>query len=728
MNFNQFFLFVNLCWFGCKSLFLKFMNFYLILFVFLFTSKILHGQPIILQENSRHESTQFIPFYEDKDVHFSLEKVMVLPDSAYKNIQATNFNLGFSKSAFWFKIQLKNQSNFDDWLLAFTYPPLDSISVYYQDLNKNWQIKHLGDHFPFSSRQIPYHEHLFALPLPDSALHTFYVRICSETTLLIPISVVRSTDFFIKETSTELINISLFSILSVIAIYYLAMYFFTYDWAYVYCMTMIFGNAMNLFSLTGLLQRYFLGDNVWLCNNIVIISGTFSIFGAILFLNEFLELRKYGKLFLAIKTVLLLIVAIILFFIFAGKYGLAVKILNISIFINLIYCLYSSIFCLRKKDVKARYILLAFLLPLLGGLVSGLKVFGILPANLFTTYALNIGLSFQIISIAIAFADRQILLKKQKESAEKQILESKENAIRELDAKVKERTTEIEIQKEEIEMQRDILAEKSDILKEKNDKLMDSIRYAQSIQQTILPKVSVFDQNFIDHFIIFKPKDIVSGDFYWLSNYDLIANLKEIHGRTFFALADCTGHGISGAFMTMIGFTLLNEIVIQKKLFNPAEVLEAMQVSMTSFLKNQDKEYQDVMEIGFCALERISENSVKLNFAGAKRSLICMKNNEMIIYKGSRMSIGDQKKRNFSFANEEIILQKDDSFYLFTDGFQDQNSPNGKKIGSRTIEKIISEIYHLPMSEQKQILNQTLQDHQQNLEQRDDIVFIGFKI
>nr|MCU0390068.1 SpoIIE family protein phosphatase [Thermoflexibacter sp.] len=259
-------------------------------------------------------------------------------------------------------------------------------------------------------------------------------------------------------------------------------------------------------------------------------------------------------------------------------------------------------------------------------------------------------------------------------------------------------------------------------IEERNRYTTDSIRYAQTIQHSILPTNEMLDSYFgkDQHFLIYKAKDLVSGDFYWCKNVD---------NRTFFAVVDCTGHGVPGAFMSMIGSTLLNEIISQHPHYSPAEILEEMNTLVRSVLRQEDKYNDDGMDMGICLLEQ-NGNKKNLVFAGAQFPLYLVRNEQISKFKGDNRSIGGrQREKEHQFINTEVgILQEGDMLYLLTDGFTDQNDVHRIKYGSNRIQEKLSLLASQPLRIQKEQLEDELFSQLEGTEQRDDITILGVRI
>jgi len=271
---------------------------------------------------------------------------------------------------------------------------------------------------------------------------------------------------------------------------------------------------------------------------------------------------------------------------------------------------------------------------------------------------------------------------------------------------------------EELQATQDALDDKNALLKRKNDLIISSITYAQNIQKAILPSADDLNQMFQEWFVIYRPKDVVSGDFYWTSY---------IEKKAFIAVVDCTGHGVPGAFMSMIGSTLLNEIINEKHIFAVHQILDTLHYKVRTALKQQFGHNQDGMDVCLCCLEA-HEQDFKVQFAGAKRPLLYIQQQQLHKIKGDQQSIAGWSRDERLFECQEIILQKGDGLYLSTDGFADTPNPRRKTFGNRKFEQMIMQHASHSMARQKQAFVQTLEGYQQTTEQRDDITLIGIRV
>lgn len=279
-----------------------------------------------------------------------------------------------------------------------------------------------------------------------------------------------------------------------------------------------------------------------------------------------------------------------------------------------------------------------------------------------------------------------------------------------LEQKVQERTQEIERQKA--------------IIEEKNKNILESITSASQIQRSILPPLDDIQKEFPDSFIIYKPKDIVSGDFYWFEQKD----------ETYLiAAVDCTGHGVPGALMTVFGDANIEKIVNSQNILSPERILQELDSNIKKSLHQDETGNSDGMDIALCSIDK--KNKV-LEFAGAENSLVYIQNEKLVEIEGDLESIGGiQILDKHTFTKHTVDISIPTTFYIFSDGFQDQfGGEEGNKFMGKNFVKLLYDIHKKSMNEQKEILEDTLQNWmnpnngKDKYPQLDDILVMGFRI
>ncbi len=270
-------------------------------------------------------------------------------------------------------------------------------------------------------------------------------------------------------------------------------------------------------------------------------------------------------------------------------------------------------------------------------------------------------------------------------------------------------------QKTEVEKQKHLV-------EEKNREILDSIEYALRIQTAILPPQKVVKQYLENSFILYKPKDIVAGDFYWMDSVRLKQNGEEV---ILFAACDCTGHGVPGAMVSVVCHNALNRAVREFGLTQPSEILDkAAEIVLENFSKSED-EIHDGMDISICALNTKTKT---LEWAGAYNPLLLIQNGQLTETKADKQCIGfnDNVK---PFTNHQFNLQPDTSIYLFTDGFADQfGGQRKRKLTKNKFRELLLSMQHLPIQQQAKELDHFITNYKQATEQTDDILVIGVRV
>ncbi len=259
-------------------------------------------------------------------------------------------------------------------------------------------------------------------------------------------------------------------------------------------------------------------------------------------------------------------------------------------------------------------------------------------------------------------------------------------------------------------------------LKEQNESIYDSLNYAQRIQKLILPDSSKLNRFFSDHFIFYKPKDVVSGDFYWI---------KEINSNLFLSVCDCTGHGVPGALMSIIGYDALNNTIKYIKANNVGEIMDSLNKYFFE-LQNEKEDSSSTYDSMDLTLISYNEEKNTIRYIGCKHQFYVIRNNEVFTYRTSSHTLGSTLD-NLNFKFEEIDVQKDDVIYLFSDGFPDQfGGEKGKKFKYKPFRELLLSVHHLSMDKQYIEIEKALKNWQNGknefYDQIDDISIVGLKI
>ncbi len=291
-------------------------------------------------------------------------------------------------------------------------------------------------------------------------------------------------------------------------------------------------------------------------------------------------------------------------------------------------------------------------------------------------------------------------------------LQARESYVKELFREIEETNTELDQQKEYVE-------NAFSQLDQAYDNVQAGFHYAKRFQEAMLPRKDKFDQLFKQYFIFEKPRDIVSGDFYWLSEVE--------EGQYIIALLDCTGHGVPGAFMTLLGYDLLDNIVNHQKVSEPSDILKRLHVGVRRALNQHETKNRDGMDVALCRLDLKNRT---LAYAGAHNPLLLIQNGQFHWVKANNFAVGGyEKEGKRDFTQHQFSLGDDANFYLYSDGYQDQmGGPNGRRFMASRLRRILFEMHTKPFHKQHKILKKVIEYWMKTQKQMDDMLIMGFQV
>lgn len=699
-----------------------------------------------------------IAILEDSTRQLSLLKVLKPRyQKAFKPSQKLYPNFGFAPSHFWVKFKLQNLTqqkgrtleSIEKWFMKVAYAPIDYIEFYYQNKAGEWQKMVLGDRVPFSKRPVFYPQVVIPFHLIDAKVHTFYLNVYTQGSVQLPLILQSDTKFNRINMASELFYGMFYGIMLIMVIYNLFIFIAIRSYSYLFYCLYILAYLLGQSALNGHAFQYLWGEHTTWANLAMPFGLTVGALASVLFAIRFLQTYKFTPRW----NIVLIGLSVILFFmvivVFITDYQISIITSTLSLLLSTVLMLLSGIFVLRKGNRAAKYYILAWTIILIGLFIVVLKPYGLAPDHFMVDHANQIGFVLQVIFLSLALADRINIYRKETIEAQGEALaksQENERIIKEqnlvLEQKVQERTSEITTQNEELyQQQEEILAQRDAVeaanaqlvdqtaeleyakksLEEKTIQLNKSLEAAFTIQNAILPYEKELQKMATDHFILYRPKDIVSGDFYWVHSI--------IH-TVFVAAVDCTGHGVPGAFMSLIGSTLLDRIVKLEHTYDPAEILSRLNEEVLVILRNNNFKSDTGMDVCLCALEYGEHMQVKITYAGARRPLYFVRDATRALQeiKGDRMHVGGVKTFERDFTNHEITLYQGDSLYLTSDGYIDQNNEKRKKFGKARFHELLQTIGHLSMEEQYNTILDNLKKHMEGTDQRDDILVMGLKL
>jgi len=662
---------------------------------------------------------------------------------------------GYKKYPYWarFSFELTESTEEDElFWLEYSYPVSDYLEIYIADTKGNIHKHTAGDRFPFHHREIKHQNFIFPVKVVPHEIYTCYIKIETEGTLIMPFTLWKPSDFLGLVVKYQMGQGIYAGIILVMILYNLFLFFALCDITYLYYIGCILSIGMFTLSITGQAYQFLWADfPVWNNRTIPFFIGMMGIFLG-LFNRKFLNLAVLVPRTDKIMKGLVVLFSIVPVLSFVLPYRIVIYFAIFFGISSIILCIMAGIQSWRKGYVPARFFLIAWTAFLAGMFIQAFRSLGIFPSNTFTLYASQIGSGLEVILLSLAIADRINVLKSEvaKNELEKQRIlyeqeREKQNLIfsknQELERLVIERTHELssrndEIQQinEELQQQQKELEASREFVREQNQKLTtalhqiaqynqkvtDSIRYAKRIQEAILPEADFLEQHLKNYFVLYKPRDIVSGDFYW-------ATLKDNY--FYLVLADCTGHGVPGAFMSVVGATFLNQVIQFEKETKTGKILEKVNNEIMKFLhqeRNKKESTRDGMDI---SLIRIDTQTNQLVFTGARTSLLYVRNGEIHEIKGDNTAIGGGQYSFASDLSEHPLDVNDTYFYIFSDGYTDQfGGSEDKKYSKKKLKEKILEWHQLKFTEQQKLFTKEFVQWQGATEQIDDVTLIGFRI
>lgn len=669
---------------------------------------------IIFLSGCQSSSNKKLTFSENEisvvlDENSTLKSEELTP-SDFKKHQGSTPNFGFYKGTVWLKLET---SAFEkDALLEIKNSNIDRISFYiYQD-HQYQLIEQSGDLFPFDKRKIKHR--FFQFPLKNSSSVLLKIENFGDQ-LFIPLSV-RSKNEFAKRDYDEQFIFGIYYGLCLFALMLnLFIYFKINERSTLIYLFYLLGLIVLQLALDGHGFEYFWSNNTYFANHAPPFAASASVFFLTLFTQSFLNTKVFlpkSNKFLTLISFILLLNCVLSLLPFSFTYRFSILAVNVFTLLLNFFILPIAFAVLRKNFRPARYFLLAFIILILSVFAFILRNFGIIPSNVFTEYSLQIGSVFEVTLLTFAIIDRFKSFKTEALNRLEELtkLQAEQNEL--LETEVAARTLEINEQKQFIEA--------------KNKETLDSINYAKRIQTALIPSETNFNTYFDDAFVLWEPKDIVSGDFYWASKTTTTLENSDNHSFTVFCVGDCTGHGVPGAILCVIGLKLLNLSITNPSINSTSEALGFLHTQFKKTFQNESagSTIQDGMDIVLCAFDHQQR---KLYFSGARNGIYIVRNGELIEYKGDKQSIGSDLLFS-NFTQHVIELQKDDTVYLYSDGFADQfGGPKGKKFMYKSLKELLLNCQHLSLAEQKNELLNNFQQWKGDLDQTDDVCIVGVR-
>jgi serine phosphatase RsbU (regulator of sigma subunit) len=646
---------------------------------------------------------------------------------AYRPAPSQLLFFGINHNAYWIRLRVRNEALPDnDWVLLLDFPILDSVDIYH--LSANGQLL---EHFPLGfclpPKNKPLDFNAFAVPLdlPDADEHVYYLRLKSRKSKMAPLSVVRDRSFQEMRGFRDMGYGFFFGILAIMVLYNLTIYWSLQEKSYLYYSLTTASILLTYMSNSGYAPHYIWPNSPWVNQYILIwLSCTSALFSAF-FTQDFLKTRaRTPRLHQWLKVIAwssaLAIPLAVPYTFFVGHFMYYVLILEIVAMIT------AGVIVWRMGYREAVFYVIGWGGYILGALLLMLRNLGLLSGDYLLANSGNVGAVWQVVMLALALSARYARLRQEREDAVRERLEMEAEAKRMLEYKVEERTAELMETNEELGMTveelnvtNERLSEINNQLSQRNRSITSSINYAQRIQAALLPQPYSIAQAFPEHFILFKPRDIVSGDFYW---FDTVGS------KAILVVADCTGHGVPGAFMSLLGNDAISHAVVRLGLVSPEEILQYIDAEIYGKLQQGTSSNQDGMDAAVLVFD--FEVGL-LEFSGAKRPLLLFHQGERHLFRGDKHSIaGKMPNHDKVFAKQTLQLQGPAEVYLFSDGYHDQfGGPIGAKFSTRRFYDLLENVHALDLPQQQRRLSDALDNWMgKNNRQIDDILVFGARL
>ncbi len=662
--------------------------------------------------------TQLFTLYESEE-DIDINTFLSNPGKLEKrDLKSSVENLDFTTHTFFIDFVLVNRTNRIQQLVLETARPItNTVDL----LDPNGQlIARSGDGVPFSQKNIQSNRSVLPITVEAGNTQRYILKLSSDGEIIsLPIIFWEQPVFERQERMQQFFFGIFYGVFIFVIIIYFNFYVLLRDRLFLLYTIYVFCSGSLQFVLDGYGHQYLFRSGGYFTQHQVIIVAGLTVFFALLYAVRYLELN--GRMRTITLSFAGLTMLTILLSLIPGKvYELCYPLINGFSFLGVLF-LFIVAFRIRRHNPKiSRLFLIGLFTLMAGAVIFILGNFSVIDIPALTQNSLKVGTLIEIICLSILMAGKYKTLQEEKEIAQRQLLlelEEKNRIVSETNIRLEE---EVKARTKEIEQQRQLL-------KEKNDDIVASIKYAERIQKAVLSNEQKFKSILPESFVVYQPKDIVSGDFFWIER--LSTTDDSPRGLIVYATADCTGHGVPGAFVSIICNNLLKIGKSRSDVNTPGEALDFANDEINRTLNSEysNESIRDGMDIALCAIDPVNRI---LHFAGAKNSLYIVRNEELIEIKGDRQGIGyTEQETPQPFTTHTVSLQSGDMLYTFSDGYPDQfGGPDGKKFTTRRLKNLLLSIAKEPLNHQQSTLENSFDIWKDEAEQLDDVLLIGVRI
>jgi serine phosphatase RsbU (regulator of sigma subunit) len=712
----------------------------ILFFVTLVLHTLVFGQtdPIELNDGNLNVSLAHkAQIFEDSERKYSLTDILRMNDSVFRPLKKPLDILDFNTSRWYVRFSLHNPKDYERLkILVETARPITSIVDLYEvkAANELALIGKSGNERPFKEKTYAHRKNIFPIALAASEVKHFILVMESDGEVInFPLIFWEAYAFHQTDYRNQFFHGFYFGVLALVVFIFFFFYLLLREISFLYYILYVAFQFLLQFSLEGYSSQYIFPNSPFWGNNMVLLSAVFTAFFLLIYAISFLQLKeRILGAFHYFRIIIYLILLTFLLTLIPGiTHALAYPIINIISLVGTVSIIV-IIFMLKKRGhyVNTAFAV-GFIMLIIGAVIFILGNIGVIGDARLSEMALKISSGLEILALSVSMAGKYKELQEEKELAQEKALENLERIVQ-------ERTQEVQAQKKQIE--------------EQHKDILGSIKYAQRIQDAFLPKHQEIKNVLGEHFVLFLPRDIVSGDFYFVES----VTTQTGHRVDLFAAVDCTGHGVPGAFMSFLGNNFLQQSTKRPEINSPAAALEFLNNGILETLKIKEsiakgQPIRDGMDMTLCGINRTTN---ELYFAGAKNSILMVLpvgretdfdfNNESIkgpLYnenkthflveiKGDKHPIGLYGEESvMKFTNHTFKVQPGDLIYGYSDGYIDQfGGPRNKKYGTKRFKSLVLEMAGLSMEEQQEKLEKEFSDWKGELEALDDVIVMGIRL
>lgn len=693
------------------------------------------AEPVVVDDN-----TAFISLGPHADVFEDREGAMSLADVLSDNVKklwvnspSENINFGFTESVFWVRTEIVNRSSKDlKFMIEIGYPPLDHVHAFVLRPQKNdeWVM---GDKLPYRDRPIDDPGFVCPIILSSGERVTFFARVQTTSSMQIPLNLYSPEGFMEEKQITMIFQGLYYGSMIIMVLYNFFLFLSVRESDYLYYVLYVFFQCLFLASFNGLSFKYLWPEATLWNDQAIVVSLSAMILSGNLFAIRFMKLNKGSGISYTLFSMFAVAAFVNMIFVTVIFYRMSILLLMLLAVTNFIFGIPAVLLRWYRGFPPGRFFALAWLSLAGGAIILVVNKIGLVPRNFMTENATQIGSVVQVMLLSFALADRLNMEKKEKIEAQHQAHEEERNArIANEKALLNERLARetkeeayliqkmaAETLEQEVMMHTGQLNETLAKVKDANQQIMSSLRYARMIQLAILPDPEKVKTWVPGLSIWWAPREIVGGDFYYID---------QIKGGFIVSVADCTGRGVAGAFMTIIAGSELKRIVKGEECHDPGEILTRLNRRVRRALRQDTRRAMsdDGLNIGICVVNRDSRT---LCFSGAKIDMIYGVDGEIHVLKGDRKSVGYAAGDNLGYSVQSMALDTRMAVYIYTDGITDQlGERSGQRFGTRRLKDLLTEHSRLPISVQCEIVKASSEVYRGERDQVDDMTMVAFEI